>query len=180
MHKKSLAIAEAQRLQEDIAAAYGNLGVIYQRRGNLDMATTMYQKSLAIETPLARKEGMAAAYNNLGQIYLDRRDLDQAETMFRKALIIKEPLGLKEDIINCCEKLVLIYLWRHQSSRVGPFAPKVRTRNLIRAIAMRRKSLAIKETFVPKGWLARKFFNFRIRWGRCNLGLMMSSIKGYR
>ncbi len=42
-------------------AHYGNLGLIYQTRGELDRAEEMHKKSLAIEEKLGRQEGMASA-----------------------------------------------------------------------------------------------------------------------
>ena len=60
MHEKSLAINEALGRKEGMASAYGNLGNLYQTRGDLDRAEEMYEKSLAINEALGRKEGMAS------------------------------------------------------------------------------------------------------------------------
>ena len=60
-----------------IAAAYGNLGLIYQGRGDLDQAEEMQRKSLAI-------------HEQLGADLPDAGGLDQAEEMHRKALA-REP-----------------------------------------------------------------------------------------
>ena len=42
-----------------MASEYGNLGLIYQTRGELDRAEEMHKKSLAIEEKLGNEEGMA-------------------------------------------------------------------------------------------------------------------------
>jgi Flp pilus assembly protein TadD len=68
MHRKSLAINEELGRKEGMAANYGNLGVSYQTRGDLDQAEAMLRKALAIEEELGHKAGMASQYGNLGLI----------------------------------------------------------------------------------------------------------------
>jgi len=70
------------------AMVLGNLGLIYETRGELDKAEEMHKKSLEIEKKLGRLEGMAAQYGNLGVIYYTRGKLAQAEEMHRKSLEI--------------------------------------------------------------------------------------------
>ncbi|CAD7854497.1 MAG: hypothetical protein [Olavius algarvensis Gamma 1 endosymbiont] len=66
MYRKGLALNEALGRKEYMAAIYGNLGILYQTRGDLDQAEAMYKRALAIEEELGRKEGMASDYGNLG------------------------------------------------------------------------------------------------------------------
>ena len=83
-----------------MASDYGNLGNLYQTRGELDRAEEMYQKSLAINEALGRKEGMANQYGNLGNLYQTRGELDRAEEMYQKSLV------LFRDIKSPGEKLI--------------------------------------------------------------------------
>ncbi len=46
MYRKSLEIDEALGRKVGIASQYGNLGVLYKTRGDLDRAEQMYRKSL--------------------------------------------------------------------------------------------------------------------------------------
>ncbi len=48
MYKKALAIDEKLGRQEDMAIHYGNLGNIYQTRGEQDRAEEVYRKALAL------------------------------------------------------------------------------------------------------------------------------------
>ncbi len=57
-----------------MASDYGNLGIVYQTRGDLDKAIEYYEKSLVINQELGRKEGVAIQYNNLGRVYRTRGD----------------------------------------------------------------------------------------------------------
>jgi len=75
------------------AAAFGNLGNVYKRRGDLDGAEQMYKKALAIDEKLSRLEGIADNYGNLGVLCYTRGDLDGAEELYKKALAIDEKLG---------------------------------------------------------------------------------------
>ena len=57
-----------------MANQYGNLGIIYRERGELEWAEKMYRKALAIAENLGRQEGMADNCVNLGMVYAMRGD----------------------------------------------------------------------------------------------------------
>ncbi|MGI8426825.1 MAG: tetratricopeptide repeat protein [Actinomycetota bacterium] len=101
----------------DTAAAYGNLGVIYRTRDELDRAEEMHKKSLAIEEKLGRQEGMASDYGNLEVIYQARGELERAEEMLKKSLAIEEKLGHQEGMANAYGNLGLIYQTRGELDR---------------------------------------------------------------
>ena len=75
------------------AAFYGNLGVLYWTRGDLDRAEEMMRNALAINEELGRKEGMASGYGNLGNLYETRGDLDRAEELLKQACSIYLTIG---------------------------------------------------------------------------------------
>ena len=112
-----LAISGPDTDTADTAAAWGNLGLIYRKRGGLDRAEEMHQKSLAIEEKLGRQEGMASDYSNLGLIYEKRGELDRAEEMYQKALAINEKLGRQEGMAINYGNLGLIYKAREELDR---------------------------------------------------------------
>ena len=62
-----------------IAMAYGNLGNVYETRGELAKAEEYHRKSLALNEELGRKQGMANQYGNLGNVYFTRGKLKKAE-----------------------------------------------------------------------------------------------------
>ena len=70
---------------EGMARAYGNLGLIYMTRGDLDQAEAMHRKALEINEKLGRLEGMARDYGNLGALYVERGDLPAAREHWLKA-----------------------------------------------------------------------------------------------
>ncbi len=76
-----------------MARDYGNLGLIYRSRGELDRAEEMHKKSLAINEKLGRQEGIAIQYCNLGLLYRTPGELDRAEDMLKKSLVLSKAVG---------------------------------------------------------------------------------------
>jgi len=92
---------KASRLAKDDgqrAVALGNLGVVYQTRGELDRAEEMHREALKINERLGRAEGVAGNYGNLGNIYAIRGEFNQAEQWYRKGLQIDEKIGRFEGL----------------------------------------------------------------------------------
>jgi tetratricopeptide (TPR) repeat protein len=94
-YKRAIQIAEDRREDEAKAGVYGNLGLIYQIRGDLDNAETLYRKDLEIEKSLGRPEGEASDYRKLGIVYQLHGLLDQAEDFYKSALRIDQDSHLK-------------------------------------------------------------------------------------
>ncbi|MDH3997309.1 MAG: tetratricopeptide repeat protein [Desulfuromonadales bacterium] len=134
---KWLSLSGEDKKTANTAAAYGNLGLLYATRGELEQAEEMHRKSLAIEEALGCKEGMASDYGNLG-------NLDQAEEMYRKALTIDEELGRKEGVAIQYGNLGVLYRTRGE---------------LDQAEEMYRKSLAINEELGRKEGVAIQYCN---------------------
>ena len=68
-----------------MANQYGNLGLIYEKRGDLDEAEKLQRKGLDIDEKLGRLEGMAIGYGNLGSVFAKRGDLDEVRRLWTKA-----------------------------------------------------------------------------------------------
>jgi len=97
----------ALRLSQDIsppeeansarAAALGDLGLVYRRRGDLEQAEELQKQCLEINRRINNRSGEATAANNLGNVYADRGCLERAEEQYKQALEayrrIREPLG---------------------------------------------------------------------------------------
>lgn len=73
--------------------AYGNLGTVYQTRGDLDKAVEYYNKGLKIDEELGHKEGMAIDYRNIGLLYETKKDYKKAREYLEKSLALNKALG---------------------------------------------------------------------------------------
>jgi len=109
---KWMGLSGAENRTSHTAAAFGNLGLLYQTRGEFERAEEMHLKSLVIEKELGRKEGIASDYGNLGNIYSIRGELDRAEEMYKKVLEIDQELGRKEALAKDYGNLGNIYCIR--------------------------------------------------------------------
>ena len=90
------ALGAARRLKDRKREAIhaGNLGRIYQTRGDLDQAEAMHRKSLEIERKLGRLEGVADDYGNLGVVYKTRGDPAEARRLWGQAVELFEKIGM--------------------------------------------------------------------------------------
>ncbi len=143
-------LADTARSRRDralLAVAQGNLGVLYQTRGDLAKAEEMHRKALAIDEQLGSKEGMAADYGNLGILRKTRGDLATAEEMYRKSLAIEQELGRKEGMAADYGNLGILYKTRG---------------DLATAEEMYRKALAINEELGSKEGMAKGYGNLGI------------------
>ena len=63
------ALGYVKKSAKEEAVVLGNLGLIYQTRGELDKAEEMHKKALEINEKIGRLEGIASQFGNLGAIY---------------------------------------------------------------------------------------------------------------
>ncbi len=80
-----LALYERLGNRAGMAAAFNNLGVVYQALGDLLPAQEMYQEALKLEEELDSPQGMVVVCDNLGQVYRAQGDLARAEAMHRQS-----------------------------------------------------------------------------------------------
>ena len=107
--------------QSSQTIAFGNLGLIYQTRGELDKAEEFHLKALKINEAIGRQEGMAADYGNLGLIYQTRGELDKAEESHLRALKINEAISNQEGIAADYGNLGQIYRTRGELNKAKEF-----------------------------------------------------------
>ena len=67
--KDALDAAEKAKDEEGQAVALGNLGLVYQDKGEWDKAIEFYNKSLKIKEKIGDEHGMAQTFNNLAIVY---------------------------------------------------------------------------------------------------------------
>ena len=110
LYRKAVTYQRAMRWQDAInaylkvikyepmsAEVYNNIGVCYEKQGNLRMAAKSYEKAISINPRFYR------SYNNLGIIYYKLKNFDKARAAYEQALQLNP--GNSQSEIN----LALVY-----------------------------------------------------------------------
>ena len=98
MHLKSLKINKKLGRLEGMASSYGNLGIVYEARGDLDEAEKMYLKAIEISEPRGMIESTANQYGNLGNAYKERGDVGKAKEYWEKAVELYKRIGMPQRV----------------------------------------------------------------------------------
>ena len=78
---------------EDLAAALGNMGVIYGQKGELDEALSQFERTLKIDREIGNRLGEANQLGNMGIVYRRKGELDKALSHYEQALKIDREIG---------------------------------------------------------------------------------------
>jgi len=113
--KEGLGWAERGNDEWGQAAALGNLGLVYQAKGDWDKAVEFYNRALKglekigdVEDPF-RKHGMAYTFNNLGLVYKAKGEWGKAIEFYNKSLKIKEKIGDEHGMAQTFNNLGGVY-----------------------------------------------------------------------
>ncbi len=104
-------------LPEHHAALYGNLGVLYMDKGDLEAAEEMFRSALSIYERLGRQKGIGNQYGNLASLYRNRGELVQAEEMYKKSLAIAGAIGHLEGMAIDYGNLGILHRMRGELDR---------------------------------------------------------------
>ena len=100
-----LQLYEVLGSKEGMAAAYGELGIVYRTLGDLAPAAAMFKEALELNQALGSKDGMAAACGNLGRVYQTRGDLPQAASMYKDSIALFQQVGATAEVQQLQELL---------------------------------------------------------------------------
>ncbi len=100
---------ESERIE---ANALGNIGLIYQVKGDLDRGLKYHQDALKIHREIGFKDGEASDLSNIGVIYRDLGNLDQALKYLQDALEINKEIGFKGSEANDLGNIGVIYQYK--------------------------------------------------------------------
>ena len=103
MEEATQAYKEAIKLNSDDADAHNNLGDVYRRQGNLDLAIELIQSVIELYPKNAE------AHLNLGHAYIDQGKLEKAIQAYRQVVLIKasddEGLKIQQVAVTALEQL---------------------------------------------------------------------------
>ena len=84
--------------KEGMANQYGNLGIIYRLRGDLDKAEEFHKKALDINKELRSKDGMAINKWNISLIKEEQNKLTKALELTKEARELYEQVGIPHEV----------------------------------------------------------------------------------
>jgi tetratricopeptide (TPR) repeat protein len=129
-YKEALNWAEKGKDELGQADALGNLGLVYQDKGEWDKAIEFYNKDLEIskkigdvEDPI-REHGMAQTYGNLGNVYQLKEERDKAIEFYRKALKEFEKIGDEHGMAQTYGNLGSVYGSKGKWNKASEFYHK--------------------------------------------------------
>lgn len=91
--KNKVKIIQAKKL---LASAYGNIGVIFNNKGDYTNALDYYFRSLKINEELNNRSGEAINLGNIGILYKEQHLASKAMQYYSRALKIFEEIGHKQ------------------------------------------------------------------------------------
>jgi len=97
-YEESLKLAREFDDKQGEANALGNIGAIYQIKGDLDQALKYHQEALKIHKEIGFREGEASDLGNIGLIYRAKGDLNQALKYYNEALKIFQEIGMQPQV----------------------------------------------------------------------------------
>jgi tetratricopeptide (TPR) repeat protein len=143
----SAEVKTARDGQKFMAIVLGNMGLVYDTKGDLDKALEMYEKALALNLELGSKVGIANQYGNKGNVYFTKGDLDKALEMHQKALDIDIEMGNKQGMAQDYGNMGLVYYTKG---------------DLDKALEMHRKALDIDIEMGNKEGIAHDYGNMGV------------------
>jgi len=87
----------------------GNIGLIYQTRGDLDSAFKYQEEALKLSKEIGNKEGQAISLSNIALSFRIRGDLDKAIKYQEEALKIEKAIGRKFGQASSLNNIGVIY-----------------------------------------------------------------------
>ncbi|KAF5415442.1 MAG: Photosystem I assembly protein Ycf3 [Candidatus Methanogaster sp.] len=108
-YERALAEFQERGDEKEAAKVLGQLGILYYRIGEWDLAIEYYEKSMKIKEALGDRHGLAQTYNNLGLVYADKGEWDLAIEYYEKDMEISEALGDRHGLAQTYNNLGLVY-----------------------------------------------------------------------
>ncbi len=111
-------------VNDNIAVAYHQLGVIAQEKREFDQSIAYYQKALQIFENVGDLDKAAKSYHELGMIALQQRRFDEALAYSQKALQIKENVGDLYNAASDYHQLGIVAMEQRQFDKATAYYQK--------------------------------------------------------
>lgn len=89
--------------------ATGNLGYVYNKKGNNELSLRFYEESLECKKKLEDIKGVARAYSNIGSVYHERGMYKDAIKYYSQALQLHKKAGDKKGVAGALNNIAIIH-----------------------------------------------------------------------
>ncbi|MFW9995344.1 MAG: tetratricopeptide repeat protein [Candidatus Odinarchaeota archaeon] len=96
------------------ACSYWLKGMVYRKRGELNLSLDCFQHSLALREKLENKSEIAGTLNDIGTVQAFKGNLDLALDHFRQSLEMYEKLGNERSVIRLFNNIGLVHVYRNE------------------------------------------------------------------
>jgi tetratricopeptide (TPR) repeat protein len=103
-YKKQLKISEELDDKPGIARATANMGNIYKRKGDNDLAIELFESNLIISKELGDKRGISIAQGNIGSVHVQSSNYEKALRFFERSIKIDMKIGFKHHLAHVLSK----------------------------------------------------------------------------
>jgi putative nucleotidyltransferase with HDIG domain len=152
LYEASLAIAEANRLEEAVGPVLNCLGIVEQYRGRLDAAETLYTTARQSASRVGDAQFTAMLDQNLGILSNIRGDVASALGFYRSALEVYRSLGASEMVLRCLNNIGMAHVdleqWDEASAafdQAFELADQLRDTSMLGHLGLNRAELALKQ-----------------------------------
>ncbi|MFQ5925321.1 MAG: tetratricopeptide repeat protein [Dehalococcoidia bacterium] len=108
-YREAETAARQAKDNEGLAAALGNIGIIYRIKGELDKALEIFEQVLKTERKIGRRWGEANALGSIGLVYQTKGELDKALDYYQQSLKINREIGRKEGEASVMGNIGIVY-----------------------------------------------------------------------
>jgi tetratricopeptide (TPR) repeat protein len=108
-YEKAIDICSKNNLKYEYSVISGNVGTIYQDKGDLDSALKYQKEALEIHKEIGYTQGVANSLGNVGLIYQNKGDLDSALKYYKEALEIDKEIGYTQGVASNLGNIGIIY-----------------------------------------------------------------------
>jgi len=101
-----------------------NIGAVYEKRSEFDIALEYYERSLRLREELGNKIGIATSYQSIGVVLSIQKKNDEALQYFLKALKIKEEAGAREGVTSLLNNVGNTYMEQKKYALAAEYSLK--------------------------------------------------------
>ncbi len=123
--EQSLAMYEEINHKHGISLSLRNIGVIYNYKGDQELALEYYQRSLAFAKELGNKQGIADCLNNIGSVYRFNNEVDRGLEYYQQSLALVEEIGNLPNAFIYLYNIGVTYLIKRDLNRANETFQKV-------------------------------------------------------